>query len=149
MKNTKPGLLASIACIAAAAALPVAGAHASKLYSVVVTTNFGTTFDDCYTFKGGFKGGTLTSALIGQLIYTPAPRAEAKDYYTAVATASLVSSYGGSIAFSGYEMGMPGAISFVSVGADYAGDSYYLVGTETTSCSVTTSAPAGSNPYKP
>jgi hypothetical protein len=145
MKNTKSGLLA--AAVFVAAAFPITNAMAAKFYSVTVITNFGTTFSDCWTFKGGFKGGTAVVSDLGTLIYTPAPAAEAKDYYTAVASASLYNDYGGSIAFSGLYMGMPGAITWTSVGSDFAHDAYYLTATQTTTCAV--SEVKSSTPYKP
>jgi hypothetical protein len=145
MKNTKSGLLA--AAVVVAGAFPIGNAMAAKYYSVSVITNFGTSFTDCWTFKGGFKGGTTVVNDLGTLIYTPAPAAEAKDYYTAVASASLYSDYGGSIAFSGLYMGMPGAITWTAVGADYSHDSYYLTATQVSTCA--TSAAKGSNPWKP
>jgi hypothetical protein len=145
MKNTKSAVLA--AAVVLGAALPITNAMAAKFYAVTVTTNFGTQFSDCWTFKGGFKGGTAIVDDLGTLIYTPAPFAEAKDYYTAVASASLYNNYGGSIAFSGLYMGMPGAITWNAVGADYAHDAYYLTATQVSTCE--TSNVKSSTPYKP
>jgi hypothetical protein len=134
----------------AAAALPAANALATNYYTVTVDTNSGTTFTACFAFHGDASGGTLdVEYLQGPLYYIPAPQAPAPGYYTAVSSAALNASYGGTIAFSGLKMGKNGSITFPAVGSDYAHDSYYLAGTEISGTCSTTDAPAGGNPWKP
>jgi hypothetical protein len=146
MISRKAGL-----CIvtALAAALPVAHASAAGVYAVTITTNFGTQFNDCFTFYGSVTKGTLVTASFGPsypLIYTAAP-APATKYINAVASDALFQAYGGSISFSGDRMGFQGSRSFVAVGSDAYHDSYFLSATQVSSCSV--EAPVSTNPYKP
>ena len=136
------------AVAAFAAALPVAQASASAVYNVVVTTNFGTQFADCFTFNGSVSSGTLlVGGLPGPLAYTAAPIAGPKVYVTGISTNTLVENYGVSISFSGLKMGTPGAHTFVAIGADANHDSYTVTATQTTACGA--QAPVNGSLYKP
>ena len=136
------------AVAAFAAALPVAQASAAAVYNVVVTTNFGTQFADCFTFYGTVSAGTLVvGGLPGPLNYTAAPVAGPKVYVTGVASNTLVANFGQSISFSGLKMGSTGAHTFVAIGADANHDSYYVTATQTTACGA--QAPVSGSLYTP
>ncbi len=118
--------------VLATAASPMATAVAAKYYNVTVYTNINYTFNDCFAFTGGFQKGTLAVAgLPASMLYTVAPP-PARDYYTAVSNNAMNQSIGGTIAFSGVKMGAPGTITFTAVGSNSERESYFIIGTETT-----------------
>jgi len=130
MNVTKAGIFAL--ALAGSAVLPNAGASARTfVYAVTVTTNFGTQFNDCFSFNAGTL---VVGGLPGALVTTAAPL-KPKAYYTAVANNALIKGYGVAIAFSGEKIGNDKSGSMEAIGADAGGDSYVVTGPLVTSCS--------------
>ena len=86
--------------LAAAVGVFAAGASqaATYTYKVSVKTNFGTRFNDCFTFDKG----VLTVAGLGVLDYTAAPTTPV-HYYTAVTPIKQSENLGFSVAFAGFK----------------------------------------------
>ena len=125
--------------------LPLAGACAApSTYAVTVTNNQGSTFSDCFTFKGAylFVAGLSTKALI-----TTAAPTTPKYYYTATATLPLVQDFGATIAFSGFKTGNSTTGSLSAIGATSDRFSFTVSGTAVPSC--TADARVNANYWKP
>ena len=132
MNTRKIGILAL--GLLAAGALPATRASAAPyIYAVTVTTNFGTSFNDCFVFKGPnlFIQGLDPTA---PLVTTSAPT-KPKYYYTTVASDKLLSDTGGvNFAFAGYKTGTSTSGSVEAIGADSSRDSYTVSGTAVSAC---------------
>lgn len=132
-----------------ATALAGAGpAHANPKglgYDVIVTTNFGTTFEDCFTFS---RNGTLTVGGYGPVAYTFQNRGDNQKKFQAVSSlATAESSTGFSIQFNGYALGRIPAGYLTANGSDEFGDSYTVQGPPSETCAP--AAPvAGHSPYR-
>ena len=114
------------------------------IYSVTVHTNFGTTFQDCFSFSKTI----LTISGLGKLVYTAAPSMPAK-YYTAVTSVAEANSLGASFAFSGFKKGNAEQGQLYAVGADEFHDSYRITGTAVPACPPSDSSGAPGAKYRP
>lgn len=129
MHKIKIGLCAAAL---AGAVIPLSAASAApRIYAVTVTTNFGTQFTDCFTFKGAYL--YIAGLAPKPLVTTVAPTTP-KYYYTAVAGLPLVQYLNNNFAFSGFKTGDSQTGTLSAVGADAVRDSYAVSGTAVPSC---------------
>ena len=137
---TKFGLAALIAATVGSTCVATASKAETFIYAVSVKTNFGTRFNDCFTFDKG----TLIVGGLGKLTYTAAPT-DPVHFYTAVMGLQQASELGANFAFAGFKTGTPKVGKLHAVGADNHRDAYVVEGNAVASCPATDNASAGSH----
>ena len=138
-------LFAGALAIAGVAGAGTAHANPSNVtYLVTVSTSFGTSFTDCFSFD---KVGTLTVGGYGPLTYTFQSRDMNKKKFQSVSPIASALAAGFSIEFNGVSLGHTTVGYLLANGNDEFGDSYIVSGPPVASCAAAARLP--NSQYRP